>query len=139
MKKELSKISQDEIQVFPKDIGLILLSIFIMMLAQALAFFTLGFYFIGLSVEPLIILLMLSSVLVVVPNVLISRGFSLARKCLMFFSGVYILIGLLAFVPVFDLPIPIFFPVSILMLSSAAIYIFSTKRYHAVLQFYSRR
>lgn len=118
---------------------LFLVAIFLMMISHGLTAFVVGFYYLELGVNQLVMVTMLSVVLVVIPNIFVTRGYGVARCWLMAIFGIYLLVGISTFLPSIGKNIAAVLGLMLTAMSALGITIISTKQYKAIIRFYSER
>lgn len=112
-----------------------------MMIAHAQSAFIVFYDFLGLDVETFILLSMGSCLFFAVPNIMIIRGYSLARRFLLGLNVCYLLVGLSSFVFYFiSKPGFIWLATATTLSASLVILILMSQKYKTMASFlYQRR
>ena len=126
-------------QVFPPHVWAFLVVVFLMMAGHGLGAFVVGFFYLELGASALAMLTMLSAVVIAIPNILITRGYGVARYGSLGLLGIYYLIGISTFLPGIGENVSPVLGLTIATTSALGIFLLSTKQYKAITHFYSER
>jgi hypothetical protein len=126
-------------KLFPPHMWLFLVNVFLMMIGHGLSAFVFGFYYLRLGADALVMLTMTSVIVMVIPNILITRGYSVARHGLLGLLGIYFLTGISTFLPSIGENASPVLGLIITTISALGIFILSTKQYKEITYFYKNR
>jgi len=135
----MNKRKGEMVSIFPPHMWVFLATVFLMMAAHGLGGFVFGFYYLGLDVNAVLLSTVFSVVVMVVPNILITRGYSSARYGLRVLLGCYCLIGISVFFPWSGRDVPPLFGMIIVTAAVLGMFLVGGQRYKAVAGFYEQR